>query len=171
MMINQMSTELPKVSSTAQCDGAYLCATSDQSFVIFNNRRTPMSTPIPAPTTPVSVSIYSHVPYLWFRYPVAIAGHVVRSHIPGTGFFKLQLQCVVGLSFVLSLVGRWSCNLKKTFFCASKASISLTPMTMLLSPLHRQHRHTQQHPAAYSLPVASAGNYLPVLPSRAGPFK
>jgi len=134
-------------------------------------KQTPMSTLIPNPITPLSASTYCHLPHKWLCYPVAIAGHVVRSHSSGTGFFKLQLQCVVGLSSVLSLVGHWSCNLKKKLISIVVKTFYRTPMTMLLSPLHLQHRHTQQHPAAYSHPVASAGYILPTLSSRVGSFK
>ena len=146
-----------------------VCCVLGCSLEMFN--QTPMSTLIPTPITPISASTYCHLPHKWLRYPVAIAGHVVRSHSSGTGFFKLQLQCVVGLSSVLSLVGHWSCNLKEKLNCFFDKSFYRTPMTMLLSPLHWQHRHIQQHPAAYSLPVASAGYNLPTLSSRVGSFK
>jgi len=127
----------------------------DLSLNLLN--RTPMSTLDSTPIIPVSASLISHHPHLWLRYPVAIAGHVVRSLSTGTGFFKLQLQCVVGLSHEVSMVIHWSCNLKKKLSNSRQNLFFRTPMTMLLSPLHWQHRHTERRPAARSHPVASAG--------------
>ena len=127
--------------------------------------RTPMSTLTPTPMTPFTASLISHNTLMWLCNPVAIAGHVNRSLSLGTGFFKLQLQLAEGALLVPMLVNRWSCNLKKHFMGIRFRLLNdRTPMTVLLSPLHMQHRHIQQLSAAVYRPVASAGYYCRLHP-------
>ena len=94
--------------NVAAC-GKNICTASN------GNSRTPMSTLTPTPMIPFTASLASHSTLLWLYRPVAIAGHIVRPLSFGAGFFKLQLQYVVGLLPLLLLVSYWSCNLKKIF--------------------------------------------------------
>lgn len=116
------------------------------SNVLNSIKRTPMSTLNPTSITPITASLSNCHATAWHRYPVAIAGQVSRSLSFGTGFFKLQLQYVVSLLLSPLLVSRWSCNLKTLISGTVNLLVPYrTPMTMLLSPLHQQHRNIAAH--------------------------
>ena len=144
-MIRQHDTKLAKKENQHGYSYALLCDAS-ASIILNTIERTPMSTLKPTSLTPITASLSNCHAHAWHRYPVAIAGQVSRSLSFGTGFFKLQLQYVVSLLLSPLLVSRWSCNLKKLILGTVNLLVPYrTPMTMLLSPLHQQHRNIAAH--------------------------
>lgn len=133
-------------------------------FSIHDSQRTPMSMLDSTPITPVSVSSKCHLTFKWPVTSAAIAEKVFRPLPLEAGLFKLQLQRSACSRVVISIARRWSCNLKSFKFTYR------TPMSMLHSPLHWQHRRTAAH-RCLSYSSSKCWKILPTPTPGVGSFK